>query len=151
MPIISERDRETITRILAERMVDPVQIIYFTMPTPLLYVPGRPTCPTCADVQRLLEEIASTSDKISLSVHNIETEREEAERYGVERVPAIILTGRARGAVRYFGAPTGTEFPVFIDDLQRVSTGETALAPETREALSAITDPIHLQVFVTPT
>jgi alkyl hydroperoxide reductase subunit AhpF len=151
MPILSDRDREAIAGIFAESLVDPVQVVYFTMPASKLFVPGRATCETCADVQELIEEVASTSDKVSVEVHNIETEREEARRYGVDRVPAIVLTGKAQGSVRYFGAPAGSEFPNFIQDIQRISTGETALSPDTREALAAITDPIHLQVFVTPT
>jgi len=32
-----------------------------------------------------------------------------------------------------------------------VSTGEIELADETKSALSAITEPVHIQVFSTPT
>jgi glutaredoxin-like protein len=151
MPIISDKDRETIAQMFASSLVDPVQVIYFTMPASKLFVPGRPSCETCDDVQQLVEEVASTSDKISLDVHNIQTEREEAEKHGVDRVPAIVLKGKAKGTVRYFGAPAGSEFPNFLQDIQRVSTGEASLSDETREALAAIEEPIHLRVFVTPT
>jgi glutaredoxin-like protein len=151
MPIISDKDRETIAQMFASSLVDPVQVVYFTMPTSKLFVPGRPTCETCADVQQLVEEVASTSDKISVDVYNIQADREEAEKYGVDRVPAIVLKGKAKGTVRYFGAPAGSEFPNFLQDIQRVSTGEASLSSETREALAAIDEPIHLRVFVTPT
>jgi hypothetical protein len=38
-----------------------------------------------------------------------------------------------------------------IRDIAAISRGETALRESTREAIAAIPDPIHLQVFVTPT
>jgi alkyl hydroperoxide reductase subunit AhpF len=151
MAFIGERDRATIAQIFEESLDGPVQVHYFTIPTSKLIVPGRATCETCADVQQLIDEVASISDKVSVEVHNFESEREEAHRFGVTRVPAIVIKGKAQGVVRYYGAPAGSEFPNFIQDIQHVSRGETALSPETREALGAITDPIHLQVFVTPT
>jgi glutaredoxin-like protein len=152
MPFISDQDRAKIAELFEENLVDPVSLVYFTTPKSLLYVPGLESCETCEDVQKLLEEITGISDKLSLDVHNIKTDREEAERFGVNRVPALIL-GRdsSAGRVRYFGAPTGHEFPNLIRDIAAISRGETALRESTREAIAAIPDPIHLQVFVTPT
>jgi glutaredoxin-like protein len=151
MALIQERDRTTISQIFEENLVNPVQMVYFTLPKPLLYVPGRATCETCDDVQGLLEEIVTLSDKLSLEVHNLEQDREVAQSYKVSRVPALVLTGHDGGSVRYFGAPAGYEFSTLIQDIQSVSKSEGTLAPETREALAAIQDPIHIQVFVTPT
>lgn len=152
MPFISEQDRETIAKMFDENLVEPVSLVYFTIPKSLLYVPGLESCETCEDVQQLLEEIAGISDKLTLDVRDLKRDREEASRYRVDRVPALILTsGASDGRVRYFGAPTGHEFPNLIRGIQAVSRGETALSEETRQALSAIPDPIHLQVFVTPT
>jgi glutaredoxin-like protein len=151
VPILSDKDRETLTGIFAESLADPVRVVYFTIPTSKLIVPGRVGCETCADVQQIVEEVASTSDKIELDIHNFETDRDVATSYGVDKVPAIVIEGKAQGKVRYYGAPAGSEFPNFIQDIQRVSRGETALSEDTRQALAAISDPIHLQVFVTPT
>jgi glutaredoxin-like protein len=152
VPFISDQDRAKIAELFEESLVEPITLVYFTTPKSLLYVPGLETCETCEDVQKLLEEIADTSDKLTLEVHNLKQEREEAERYHVSRVPALVLrTGTSDGRVRYFGAPTGHEFPNLIRDVVAVSRGETALSDATREAVRAIPDPIHLQVFVTPT
>lgn len=151
MALIQERDRTTISQIFEENLVNPVQMVYFTLPKPLLYVPGRATCETCDDVQTLLEEVVSLSDKLTLDVHNLEQDREVAQSYKVSRVPALVLTGHDGGSVRYFGAPAGYEFSTLIQDIQSVSKSEGTLATETREALAAIQDPIHIQVFVTPT
>ena len=132
MPILSDKDRETLTGIFAESLVDPVRVVYFTIPTSKLLVPCRASCETCADVQQIVEEVASTSDKIDLEVHNFETDRDAAARYRVDKVPAIVIEGNAQGTVRYYGAPAGSEFPNFIQDIQRVSRGETALSAEPR-------------------
>ena len=151
MPLISEQDRATIKQLFDENLVNPVTFVYFTSPKSLLFVPGRETCETCEDVQHLLEEIADLSEKVSLEVHDLQNDRDAAARYGVDRVPALIVTGAAEGRLRYFGAPMGSEFPNLIHDVVAVSRRETALSDETRQALAAIPDPVHLQVFVTPT
>jgi hypothetical protein len=98
-----------------------------------------------------VEEIVAISDKLSLEIHNLEREPEEARRWGVAEVPALILFGPESGGVRYLGAPSGYEFSTLLQDIQFISKGETALSAATREALAGIPDPIHLQVFVTPT
>jgi alkyl hydroperoxide reductase subunit AhpF len=152
MPFIRDQDRATIARLFEENLVDPVSLVYFTTPKSLLYVPGMEACETCEDVQRLLEEIVGISDKLTLEVHDLKSEREEAQRFGVARVPALILQRDTPvGQVRYFGAPTGHEFPNLIRDIAAVSRRETGLSEATRTAIGAIPEPIHLQVFVTPT
>jgi alkyl hydroperoxide reductase subunit AhpF len=151
MALINERDRAMIVKQFDENLVNPVQMIFFTIPTSKLFVPGRPGCETCNDVQQLLQEIEGTSDKLSLETHNLDQEPEVARLYGVSRVPALVLTGHQGGAVRYFGAPAGYEFTTLLQDIQQISKSETALSAETREALETIEEPIHIQVFVTPT
>jgi hypothetical protein len=47
--------------------------------------------------------------------------------------------------------PAGYEFSSFIEAIKSVSAGESGLAPKTKEALAGLKDPLHLQVFVTPT
>src|SRR5438094_9488655 len=134
-----------------ENLVEPVQLVLFTVPPSLLYVPGREQCQTCKDVQQLAEEIVDTSDKLSLEIHNLEQEPEEAQRYGVTRVPTLLVLGPESGSVRFSGAPAGYEFGTLLHDIQLISKGETEIAPATREVLEAIDEPIHIQVFVTPT
>ena len=151
MPIIAEKDQAAIRKLFDESLVDPVQLVYFTIPKSLLFLPGRAACETCNDVQELVEEIGTLSDKISVQVHNLEKEPEVAKSFQVDRVPALILTKSDTARVRYFGAPAGYEFSTLISDIQQVSTGETSLSEDTRQVLGAITEPIHIQVFVTPT
>lgn len=151
MPLISEQDRAAIAQMFEESLVDPVQLVLFTTPPSLLFVPGREECATCKDVQTLTEELVDISDRLSLQVYNLEREPEAARRYGVSRVPTLMVIGPETGSVRYYGAPAGYEFSTLLHDIELVSQGKTDLATETREALGAISEPIHIQVFVTPT
>ncbi|HZT05416.1 MAG TPA: thioredoxin family protein [Chloroflexota bacterium] len=151
MAFISDKDRASIAKMFEENLGNPVRLILFTIPPSPLFIPGRPSCETCKDVQQLIEEIASLSDKLTLEIHNLEREREVAERYGITRVPALLVASGDEGRVRYFGAPAGYEFSTLIQDIQAVSKHQTALSQATRDALAAIDEPIHLQVFVTPT
>ena len=78
-------------------------------------------------------------------------DEQEAQSLGITHIPAFILQGHTRGAVRYFGIPAGYEFSTLIEDLIDVSKGTTNLSDKTREALATVDQDIHIQVFVTPT
>ncbi len=150
MTLLAQADRDTISQMF-EGLVDPVRLLLFTIPTPHLFVPGRETCESCNDVQQLLTEVSDLSDKLTLEAHQFARGSEEAQKYGVERVPTILLLGPEDGRVRYSGAPFGHEFAILLQDIVGISKGETKLSGSTREAIGAITGPIDIQVFVTPT
>ena len=151
MPILDQQTREKISEIFEATLVDPVHMVYFTIPQSGLIVPGRETCETCNDVQTLLEELTGISEKLTLEVHHFERERSLADEYGVEGVPALILLDQDKRGVRFLGAPAGNEFTTLLQDIQFISRHETNLSAETRETLGSVQDPIHIQVFVTPT
>ncbi|MNG37965.1 hypothetical protein D3C84_1254850 [compost metagenome] len=53
--------------------------------------------------------------------------------------------------MRLYGAPTGYEFVSLVEAVLLAGTGVPELEPETITALAAVTEPLHLQVFTTPT
>ena len=55
------------------------------------------------------EDVASLSDQITLTVHDVRTESDLARDTGVSRVPTLVLRGAARGVV-HTGIPAGLEF-----------------------------------------
>jgi alkyl hydroperoxide reductase subunit AhpF len=148
---ISEEDRETIRTIFDERLTGDVEIVMFTERESPIIVPGKEPCEMCAQTQELLEEVAGLSDKLKLTVNEISSAREQATALGIDRVPAFVFEGAARGRVRFFGIPSGYEFSALIADLIDVSTGTTELSDETREYLGALTEDINIKVFTTPT
>ncbi len=53
--------------------------------------------------------------------------------------------------VRYAGVPSGHEFSSLIQDIILVSGRDSGLSQQTRDLLADLTEPVSLQVFVTPT
>jgi glutaredoxin-like protein len=151
MALIGQEDRDTIRRLFDERLTGDVQMTMFTERTSAIIIPGKQQCETCDQTQELLEEVASLSDKISLTVHELDKAREQAAEHGIDRVPAFVATGAAKGRVRFFGIPSGYEFSAFIEDLIDVSRGGTDLSEETRSFLASLTEEVNIKVFTTPT
>jgi len=148
MAIISPEDRQTLQTLFGQELQDEVTITYFTQRESVLIVPGQ-ECSSCKETRELLEELTQTSDKLHLTVKDFV--RDEQEAQGITRIPAFILQGHTRGAVRYFGIPAGYEFSTLVEDLIDVSKGTTKLSEKTREILATVDQDLHIQVFVTPT
>lgn len=149
MAILRPSDAQKLTEHFQKNLVGDVTIDFYTQKS-LLYVPGR-ECPTCRETGQLLEEVAGLSEKIHLQENDFYGDMDRAVQKGIDRIPAFVLEGVARGKVRYFGIPAGNEFPAFIEDLVDVSRGETSLREETRRALGTLSKEVQVQVFVTPT
>ena len=155
MPLISEQDAEHLRNEFADNLVDPVKLMVFTQTF---------ECQFCAETRQIVEEIAELSDRISVEVYNFVTDKAIADLYSVDKIPAIAILREADGGgtgkdkvedtdygIRFYGIPSGYEFSSIIEDIVDVSRGESGLQPKTKEALAAITEPVHFQVFVTPT
>lgn len=147
MPLISEGDAEHLKHEFEETLVDPVKLLVFTQST---------ECQFCAETRQIAEEIAELSDKISVEVYDFVADKDTAEEYGVDKIPAIAMLRAEEGedkdyGIRFYGIPSGYEFSSIIEDIVDVSRGDSGLQPATKEALAAVTEPVHLQVFITPT
>jgi len=149
MTLLARKDTLPLRQLFEKRLTAPVTIDYFTRPAAMLDVPGR-ECESCDDTERLLEEVADLSDRIRLVVHDFFGDDKAASARGVDRIPAIVLSGGAKGRVRYFGIPSGYEFGGFLEELIDVANGTTDLAPATKAALQGLVRDVHIRVFVTP-
>ena len=142
MPLLQDKDKEAVKTRFQEELVNPVRLVNFTQAL---------ECQFCAETRQLVEEVATLSGKIELEVYNFAIDKEKVEEYGVDKIPAIAIVGEKDYGVRYYGIPSGYEFSSLLEDIIDVSRGEVELLPATREALAGITEPLHFQVFVTPT
>lgn len=106
-------------------------------------------CETCAPTRRVLEQIAKDNPYVTLEVLNLVLDKQQATEHGVDRVPAVVIA-RGRSRIRYYGAPLGNELPTLLQALSMAATGETELAEESRASLRALSSPVTLQVFFTP-
>jgi len=127
-------------------MQDPVQVLYFG---------SREGCESCAETQQLLEEVTALSDRLELSTYDIQEHQDVASRFHVANAPGIVIaakddTGVQDLGVQFSGIPSGHEFSTLINDILTVSKRDSGLSEKTRQFLKSLDQPIHLQVFVTP-
>ena len=132
-----------------EALTGPVKIVMFTQGADV------PECETCADTRQLLAEVSALSDKITLEVHDFAREVKLAEQYHIDKIPAVaILAGGDTPkdyGIRLYGVPAGYEFSTLIEDILMVSQQKSALNARTLDELKKLTQPVSIQVFVTPT
>jgi glutaredoxin-like protein len=145
--LISDKDAEYLRGEFEANLVNPVKLVVFTQEF---------ECQFCAETRQIAEEIAGLSDKISTEVYDFVADQDTAELYSVDKIPAIVVlrvedgTDRDYG-IRFYGIPSGYEFTSVIEDIVDVSKGDSGLQPNSRQAVAELTEPVHFQVFVTPT
>jgi len=108
-------------------------------------------CEYCRETRQMAEEVASLSDKLSLEVYNFAIDKDKAEAYGVDKIPALVVEGDRDYGIRFFGIPGGYEFSSLVETIKMVSARDSGLSQKSREALSQLKKPVHIQVFVTLT
>jgi Glutaredoxin-like domain protein len=136
---LNEKDRNFLIQRFREELVEPVRIILFTQ---------NINCEYCPETEQLLRELAETSQKIQLEVKNFALDKLEAQKYKIDKVPAI-LVGNER--IRYFGIPAGYEFAALIEDIVEVSRNSSFLSSSSQERIRSLKVPVNIKVFVTPT
>jgi glutaredoxin-like protein len=141
MGLLSEKDKEKAKEIL-KKLENPVKVVIFTQEF---------ECPTCSQARGIIEETVSLSDKIKIEVYDFQKNKDKAKEYDIKRIPAIVIRGEKDYGIRFYGIPSGYEYPVLLDGLIIVSRGRTNLSGSTKKKLSSINTPIHMKVFVLPT
>ena len=108
-------------------------------------------CETCETVESLVEELQSAvgKERINYELYSPVIDKEVAEKYGVDRIPTIVIEGDKDYGIRYIGLPAGLEFSTLVQGILQVSKRESKLSPQTLEHLQKIDLPIELMVFVT--
>jgi len=141
MALLNEQDRREIQAQL-KVLTGPVKLVNFTQEL---------ACQYCRETELLLREVQDLSDKISLQVYNFQLDKEKVAQYRVDKIPATVVEGSKDYGIRFYGIPLGYEFVPFLEAIKDVSRGSANLLPETRAALAGVHEPVHLQVFTTPT
>jgi alkyl hydroperoxide reductase subunit AhpF len=142
MPIF-RADEETRVRELFDALERPVELLVAHGPeeTPL---PGGREVDFAAETQRVVEELAALSDRVTCRV--------EEEPDGFERYPAIaVLPEGADLGLRYYGLPWGYELGSLVGAVVEAGRSEPSLRPESIAALGELERELALDVFVTPT
>jgi len=143
MAFLQERDREAVRQEFS-KLTGPVKLVVFSQ--------ELAAADLCRQNEQLVREVAELTDgKATVEVLNLAIDRERAEAYGVDQVPAIIVEGARDYGLRFYGIPSGYEFGNLIAAIVVASTGEPALSDETKTSLHELTEPVDIKVFSTPT
>ncbi|MDW7978352.1 MAG: thioredoxin family protein [Candidatus Caldarchaeum sp.] len=142
MPFLNENDRRAVRSRLSG-LASQVVLRVFTQEF---------ECQYCRDLRELSSELEELADgKIKMELYDFEKDKQLADKWRVDKIPALLLHGEREYGIRYFGLPAGYEFAALLEDLQDVSRGRSRLSPSTVEKVRKINSPVHIQVFVTPT
>lgn len=143
MSLFDEKVKTQLRQILA-KLSERVNLLYFTQEL---------ECGTCKDTHSFLDEIISLSDKLGLTVFDFVKDKEKADFYKVERIPAILFLDSKNNdtGIRFYGMPAGYEINSFIQSLIEVSGVRQPLPAQLASRAANIAKDIHIQVFVSLT
>lgn len=108
-------------------------------------------CETCQDTKGFMEEMAELSDKLLLTVYDLNKDVQKATELDVTLSPAIVLldeNGKNLG-VKFNGIPAGHEINSFITGVLEMGGAGSDLPPELVKRIKAIDKPVDVKVFVT--
>ncbi len=144
MAFINEKDAKVVRERLS-KLPGPVTLVIFTQEF---------ECEYCRQTREMAEEVAGLSaGKVTTEVFDFVKDKTKADQMGIDQIPALaVLGGGGKDyGIRFFGIPAGYEFASLLESLEMVARGDSGLAAATREKLKALSAPMNLQVFVTPT
>lgn len=118
MPILNDKDKTEIRNLLSP-LEGNVTLHYFTQDF---------ECPSCRTGHDLYAELVVLSDKLELKVHDFVKEKETADAFGVDKIPALVLEGARPNKIHFYGVPAGYEFVTLLEDLLDVSRDSTDLS-----------------------
>jgi glutaredoxin-like protein len=138
---LTDTDRSAVSRIVAA-LSTPVRLLFFEQSI---------GCESCAPARQLLDQIAELSDHVTVEKLNLVLDKDKAAQYGVDRVPAIIISAPGTDRIRFYGAPFGRELMSLAEAIRMTGTRETGLSERSRERLKTVSKAVDVKVFFTPT
>jgi glutaredoxin-like protein len=145
-------------QVLDEQIVKQIKQVFAGMeqPVQVLLFGSKENCDYCNETQQLLKEVTALDDRLELSIYDVADNQDIARQYNVTNAPGIVIAAKEAAGVKnlgiqFLGIPSGHEFSTLINDILIVSKRDSGLDAKTREFLKNLEQPLHLQVFVTPT
>ncbi len=141
MPLLNEEVKEQVKQQLAD-VAGSVRLVMFTQEF---------ECQYCSETRQLVEEVAELSEQVTAEIYDFVADEDKAEELGIDKIPAIAVIGEEDYGIRFYGIPSGYEFTSLLEAIHTAGRGEPDLREETIDFLSTLDEPVHIQVFVTPT
>jgi len=142
MPLIKDKEKESLRKEFSQKLVDDVRIMVFTQDVP---------CVFCNETVQVATELGDVSPKLKVEIYDFVKDQMKATELRIDKIPAIAVVGRKDYGIRFYGIPSGYEFNSLVGAIMDVSRGESGLSQKTKDAMRMLDQPVHLQVFVTPT
>jgi len=89
--LFTPEDEQEIKKRLSE-ITNDVKLVLFTQTF---------NCDTCVETEALMRALCELSERLKLEILNPHVDRERAEQYKVERVPALIVEGDRDYGIRF--------------------------------------------------
>jgi alkyl hydroperoxide reductase subunit AhpF len=147
MALLSPADQDKLRESFAE-MTRSVRLLFFTQTL---------DCETCPQTRQILDELPALSDHVAVEDVNFVLEKDKAQQYAIDRVPAIAVLGQDEAGqlrdsrIRFLGAPAGYEFISLVQAILLVGGRPSTLTEENRQRVAAVDKPVTMKVFTTPT
>jgi len=141
MPLLNDEIAGQVKEQLAD-LAGSVQLMMFTQTF---------ECDYCTETRQLAEEVAGLSNQLTVEVYDFVADKEKAAELQIDKIPAIAVIGAEDYGVRFYGIPSGYEFTSLLHTIRAVSAGKAELSAEGMQSLAELTEPVHMQVFITPT
>jgi glutaredoxin-like protein len=139
MALLDDQTRQEIGKMLAN-LPNPVRLLFFSTPQ---------QCEYCDQIRQLTAELTEVSNQISLETYDFTTDLDKVAEYKIDKAPALAVVGEKDYGVRFFGFPAGYEFSTMLHAIQAVSRGVPELDSQMTAYLQQLSEPVHIQVFVT--
>ena len=141
MAMLPDEIKDQVRKAFAD-LKNPVRFILFTQTFECMY---------CRENRELLEEVAGLSDQVTTEIYNFAIDKEKVEEYAIDKIPAAAIVGEEDYGIRFYGIPAGYEFTTLVHTVRMLGGAGTQLDEATLAQVQSLTEPVHLQVFVTPT
>jgi glutaredoxin-like protein len=141
MSLLNEEVRGQLSEVF-EGMGNDVTIALFTK---------EDNCETCSDTKSFMEEVSTLSEQLNLESYDLDDDREKAEAFKVDKVPAIVLldADKKYQGVKFYGIPAGHEINSFVTGIMEVSGVGEDLPDDLLEQIKGIDKDVDIKVFVT--
>src|SRR3954470_14576558 len=138
MALLSEHDRITVRKQLAT-LTTPVTLLFFTQTI------GAPE--TALAARRILDELASLGDQVSVEEVNAVLEKDRTADFGIDGIPAVaVLANGSDTRIRFLGARAGYEFLSLVEAVIAAGTGDSKLTVASRELIARhVTTPLDIK------
>lgn len=142
MEKLLNKDLQKEVKKILQPMKDQITIVLFTKEN---------NCESCEPTQQIITEVAELSDKIKVSIFDLEKDTAEVKKYDIEMAPSFIILDKddTYKGVKFNGIPAGHEFNSFLSALVEMSGTESDVPADFAARVAKIDKPVNIKVFVT--